>query len=47
MFGDANAGKPRMRHRAADKRHFAHAREADVPNVLAAAVEEAVVLLSP
>ena len=47
MLGNTNAGEARMRHRAADKRHLAHAREPDIRNVLAAAVKETIVLLSP
>ena len=32
MLGNANAGEPGMRDRAADERDFAHARKLDVAN---------------
>ena len=46
MIGNTNAGEARMRHGAAHERHIAHARKTDVADVLAAAVQEAVILLA-
>ena len=46
MLGDADAGEPGMRDRAADERHLAHPGKAQVADVLAAAVEEAVIFLA-
>ena len=47
LIGNANSGEPRMRHRAADKGDLAHARKPDIGDILAAAMKEAIILLSP
>jgi hypothetical protein len=46
MLRDADAGEPRMRHRAPDKRHLAHPRKTKIRDVLSAAMQEAIVFLA-
>ena len=44
---NVHAGQPRVRDRAADERDLAHAREPDVTDELAAAVQKPVIFLAP
>ena len=46
MRGDVDAGQPRMRNGAAHECDLAHSRQADVADILATAVQKAIILLA-
>src|SRR6516164_3460318 len=46
MRGDVNAGQPRMRNGAAHECDLAHSRQPDVADILATAVQKAIILLA-